>query len=370
MITKLIGLLVLCVFIFFMMGCWTNAQDTMRTNRQIETFQSEFATDVHADLTTLFDADDGSPAESQPGDAPAPLPLPSTGGNETKTVYHPLIDKVSSQKKQYSQASAHQQQEAVVQRALEEANTLLRYHSQNATKHTVAADKAKQKVAYHANMKASLVSKPTPSHATHQRANEHDWKTHDVKEKMHTSSMLHHQKQAARHQKKVAHYATAQQGYAKKKRYHQQQKKTHLNEGHNTGHFAYPDNYAHHHPGYYNEWDVLHERSERSRRAQDIQNSAPFAIDEVDPEHSNGFVLEQPVSYESAVPHTHLQQYGHREYPESTWSAPQTDSPVCLPAIEMERKPVHLGNTYATPEDDFRVGYLMPRFHYKEVREY
>lgn len=409
MVPKIIGLLVLCFFVFVLLGCWRHTQHDMCTkkeNEDIETFQirEDFSWDslVQDSKAILDDVDNVADNDTPPKDSARQSNNHKTvshsqktsnsqrqkqGANHTrsehsgkqhlptqqeaKDTYHDsLVKKVSLQKQHYANAKHHQQKESSLQRTIEQTKRLINHHTQLSAENNRLSKKFQQKVNYHKKMKDSLVSKPSPAHATHQRANAHDWKQHDVKEKMHTSSMMHHSKQAHKNAEKARHYVSVNNAHKTQLAYHTKQKKQHLETGHDTGHSAYPDHYTHHHPGYYNEWDVLHDRDERIRRAQDMRNSEPFALDEIDPEHNSGFILEQPTTYDSVVPHTHLQQYGHYTYPKSVWSTPQTDSPVCLPAVEMARKPIHLGNTYATPEDDFSVGYLMPRFKYQEYRDY
>ena len=100
--------------------------------------------------------------------------------------------------------------------------------------------------------------------------------------------------------------------------------------------------------GHHDDWDRLQYEEEVKRRQRDLKN-ARHVIREIDSEHVNGFVLQQPIYSEKSN---------------------ENDTPVCLPSEPLERKPVHLENTYASPDDNFSVGYLLPRFHYEEFREY
>ena len=100
--------------------------------------------------------------------------------------------------------------------------------------------------------------------------------------------------------------------------------------------------------GHQDDWERLYHQEETKRRQRDL-NNARLVMREIDSEHVNGFVLQQPVySGESNT----------------------SDAPVCLPSEPLERKPVHLENTYASPDANFSVGYLLPRFNYEEFREY
>ena len=288
-----------------------------------------------------------------------------------KPKYHKnYLEKIENQKKHNADAKTHQHLENTYESHHNQLKSLEQHHKQKAKYHHSIAKQTEHAVKYHETMKQNALDHPSRSHKTNTHTAYNYHKMHEAKGSIERSKQIHHDKEALRHDKKAKHYAKQLKATKKKKEHHRKKKEHHLQKGHDTGHFAYPDHYAHHHPGYYNEWDALHDRAESIRRAQDIQNSAPFAIDEVDPENNSGFVLEQSTSYDTTIPHQHLQQYGHYKYPQSIWSTPQTDSPVCLPSVEMDRKPVHLGNTFATPNDDFSVGYMMPRFEYKEYREY
>lgn len=97
--------------------------------------------------------------------------------------------------------------------------------------------------------------------------------------------------------------------------------------------------------GHHDDWDKLQHDEERHRRARDIHNS-PHIIHEVDPEHSTGFVLQQPL---------HSGQPG--------------ENPKCLSSAPLDSKPVHLGNVYARPDTVSCVGTLLPKFEFKEIRE-
>lgn len=97
--------------------------------------------------------------------------------------------------------------------------------------------------------------------------------------------------------------------------------------------------------GHHDDWDKLQHDEERHRRARDIHNS-PHVIREVDPEHTTGFVLQQPL---------HSGQAG--------------GNPKCLPSTPLESKPVHLENVFAMPDAVSCVGTLLPKFEFKEFRE-
>ena len=97
--------------------------------------------------------------------------------------------------------------------------------------------------------------------------------------------------------------------------------------------------------GHHDYWDKLQHDEERLRRARDIHNS-PHVIHEVDPEHTTGFVLHQPL---------HNGQAG--------------GNPKCIPSSPLDKKPVHLDNVFAKPDTVSCVGTLLPKFEFREVHE-
>lgn len=98
--------------------------------------------------------------------------------------------------------------------------------------------------------------------------------------------------------------------------------------------------------GHHDDWDKLQHDEELQRRARDVHNS-PHVIHEVDPEHTTGFVLRQPL---------HNGQAG--------------GNPKCIPSKPLDKRPVHLDNVYARPDEVSCVGAVLPRFEYREVREW
>ena len=97
--------------------------------------------------------------------------------------------------------------------------------------------------------------------------------------------------------------------------------------------------------GFHDDWDKLQHDEERVRRARDIHNT-PHVIHEVDPDHSTGFVLHQPL---------HNGQVGGNR--------------KCTPSAPLDKKPVHLDDVFAKPDTVSCVGTLLPKFEFREVLE-
>lgn len=100
--------------------------------------------------------------------------------------------------------------------------------------------------------------------------------------------------------------------------------------------------------GFEDDWSKLEFEEEFNRRARGLQikNSEP-EIHEIDPEHTRGFILKQPL-----------------------YTGKPGGNPVCLPSKPMEKKPVHLNNVYPKPEDITCIDPMLPKFEYKEIREW
>lgn len=87
---------------------------------------------------------------------------------------------------------------------------------------------------------------------------------------------------------------------------------------------------------------------------------------------AKGFELDQPTQYDEKDPPVNvLDQYGHYQTPSTVWSTLQPDAPKCLDMTCEDGTndcPVHLSNTYATPETNSRIGSILPSFTYTECR--
>lgn len=100
--------------------------------------------------------------------------------------------------------------------------------------------------------------------------------------------------------------------------------------------------------GFEDDWSKLEHEEEFNRRARSLQikYSEP-EIREIDPEHTQGFVLKQPL-----------------------YTGKPGGNPVCLPSKPLEKKPVHLDNIFPKPDDITCIDPMLPKFEYKEIREW
>jgi hypothetical protein len=360
MIGKVLGLLFAGVVVFFVVGCWMNASENQTAARLRH---EPFANDTQKPATP-----------AKPPAAAKPDTRHLADKQRAQDTYHnSLIKKKAEQDAAYAQAHADQKLESRHQQLADKHERLARNHRRHRQTHDGKWATANRRRKQHVKKIEALdgqTQKKVSVTDDHARAIEVERNHHAKRAATLGAQMRLRAADTKRHHAKASQHAAWASEGRQKQAEHRAKKDAHLRKGHDTHHDAYPEHYADEANGHTNDWDAQQHRDETVRRQQDVRNAAPHSIREIDPDHARGFRLEQPTAYDVSTPHDHLQQYGHTDYPPAVWSTPQNESPTCLPSVELERKPVHLGNTYGTPADDFSVGYLLPRFRYEEVRAY
>jgi hypothetical protein len=372
MIGKVLGLLFAGVVVFFVVGCWMNASENQAAGATARLLHEPFANNTSDTEKPPATTIPPSSATATPPAKPHARHLADKARAQA-THYDSLIKKKAEQDAAYDDAYTDQKLESHHQQLADKHERLARNHRRHRQTHDGKWATANRRWKQHVT-KIEALDRQTQKKVSvtddHARAIEVERNHHAKRAADLGARMKLHVAGRKRHHAKASQHAAWASAGRRKQAEHRAKKDAHLRKGHNTHHDAYPEHYADEANGHTNDWDAQQHRDETVRRQQDVRNAAPHSIREIDPDHARGFRLEQPTTYDVSTPHDHLQQYGHTDYPPAVWSTPQNGSPTCLPSVELERKPVHLGNTYGTPADDFSVGYLLPRFRYEEVRAY